>query len=260
MTEDTEKFDSRGNGAMLPAPVEQNTFLATIERLASRPDIDPDKIKQFMDMQEHILDRNAKQAFNAAMGRAQGKIELVAAKTKNEQTKSMYAKLKSILIHAKPIYTGEGFSLMFYEGDTPKENHKRICVDIMHEEGHTEKRWGDFAVQTTGIAGKAMMTQIHGEGSAFSYGRRYLTCAVFNIPTGDDDDGNASGSQEEFITKDQAKKLLGLIEKCGDKAGWVAEKIMALNKVETLDALPSDQYTKAVEWLKKYEAKKQVDK
>lgn len=199
MTENQEKYetgvvaiDRRGQGE----PEPRTDFLTVIERLASRPDIDPDKIKQFMDMQERVLDRNAKQAFNAAMTKAQSRIELVVAKSENTQTKSNYAKLKAVLLSAKPIYTDEGFSLMFYEGDSPKESQKRVCVDIMHDQGHTETRHGDFTIQTTGIAGKSMMTQIHGEGSAFSYGRRYLTCMIFNIPTGDDDDGNAAGSGE----------------------------------------------------------------
>jgi len=145
---------------------------------------------------------------NAAMTRTQNKIELVVAKSYNKQTKSNYANLKEILLRTKPIYTAEGFSLMFYEGETTKENHKRVCVDIMHEQGHTEQRYGDFAVQTTGIAGSAMMTQIHGEGSAFAYGRRYLTSMVFNIPTGDDDDGNAAGVKTQEMINDKQKKRI----------------------------------------------------
>lgn len=207
---DVEKFEERGEdelGPNLPAVDHQTAFFATIERMATNPNVDVSKIKQIMDMQEHILDRNAEQAFNAAMTKAQNKIELVVAKSKNVQTGSNYADLKTVLLSAKPIYTAEGFSLMFYEGETTKEGHKRVCVDIMHKLGHTKQRYGDFAIQTTGIAGKAMMTQIHGEGSAFSYGRRYLTCLIFNIPTGDetDDDGNAAGGKINLLEQWEAK-------------------------------------------------------
>jgi len=243
MTEDIEKYEAR-NQTRRDVIVPENSFLTTIKELASRPDIDPEKIKQFMDMQERILDRNAKQAFNAAMTRVQNKIELVVAAVENEQTHSRYANLKAILLKAKPVYTGEGFSLMFYEGDTTKEAHKRICVDIMHEEGHTEKRWGDFAVQTTGIAGKAMMTQIHGEGSAFSYGRRYLTCAIFNIPTGDDDDGNAAGS--EFITPEQAKEVNRLLKESGANVGNFFKRAGA----ETVDTIAVTMHDRCVAYLK----------
>lgn len=223
-----EEFESRGEIVPSKAP-ESDSFLATIERLAARPDIDPDKIKQFMDMNELILDRNAKQAFNSAMVQAQSKIKLVVAKIDNTQTGSKYADLTAVLLEAKPIYTREGFALMFYEGETGKENHKRVGVDIMHEQGHTEKRYGEFAIQTTGIAGKPMMTQIHGEGSAFKYGRRYLTCMIFNIPTGDDDNGNAVGGIE-YITEEQVKIIELLAEETNsDVLKW--QKINSLSEI-----------------------------
>jgi len=43
-----------------------------------------------------------------------------------------------------------------------------------------------------GIKGNANMTAIHGKASSAMYGRRYLLCLIFNIPTGDDVDGNAN--------------------------------------------------------------------
>lgn len=193
---DMELFEGRKDISPVVPVVATNDFISTIERLSAMPDIPVEKIQQLFEMKQAEDNRLAQREFNAAMMRTQGRIELVVAGQENKQTGSNYANLKAILIKTKPIYTAEGFSLMFYEGESPKETQKRVCVDIMHSGGHTEKRYGDFTIQTTGIAGKAMMTQIHGEGSAFSYGRRYLTCMIFNIPTGDDDDGNAAGGKQ----------------------------------------------------------------
>lgn len=223
----------------------QDAFLDLIERLATNPDADVEKIQRIMDMQEQVLNRSARQEFNSAMTKVQNKIELVISKEKNLQTHSTYADLKAVLISAKPIYTAEGFSLMFYEGETAKENHKRVCVDIMHEAGHTEQRYGDFAIQTTGIAGKAMMTQIHGEGSAYSYGRRYLTCMIFNIPTGDDDDGNSAGSVEHIDEK-QIAEIQKLIK---DKKVDLV-KFLKYMEVESLDKVSLKDFNKATTALK----------
>ena len=239
----------------------QPSFITSIERLAANPDVDPEKLQKFMEMQEHILDRNAKQAFNAAMTKTQNKIELVVAKSDNAQTGSKYANLKEVLIKAKPIYTTEGFSLMFYEGESKKEGHKRVCVDIMHEQGHTEQRYGEFAIQTTGIAGKAMMTQIHGEGSAFSYGRRYLTCMIFNIPTGEDDDGNAAGKEDpKFTTKAQKKEIEGLFKtlKLSEKE---IEKKMAnrFQGITNLDEVYTDAADTLIRSLEKMVKLKKVE-
>lgn len=243
---DVEKFEERHPESMpIPVDNQQASFFASIERLAANPAVDVSKIKEIMDMQEHILDRNAEQAFNAAMTRAQNKIELVVAKSDNTQTGSKYANLKAVLLSAKPIYTAEGFSLMFYEGDSKKEGHTRVCVDIMHEQGHTKQRYGEFAVQTTGPAGKVMMTLIHGEGSAIAYGRRYLTCMIFNIPTGDDDDGNlASGIQ--YINDKQLSSIVDMINsKEADEA-----KFLKYMKIESLDKMPVKDFNKAMSALK----------
>jgi hypothetical protein len=246
---DVVKFEERQ--PIEPKP-EQQTFLSMVERLSMRPDIDVEKIKQIMDMQEHILDKNAEQAFNAAMTRAQSKIRLVVAKSKNTQTGSIYADLKTVLLSVSPIYTAEGFSLMFYEGETTKENHKRICVDIMHEKGHTKTRYIDLAIQTAGIAGKTMMTQIHGEGSAFSYGRRYLTCLIFNIPTGDDDDGNAAGTVN-YINEKQLSSIIDMI----NSVDADQDKFCKYMQIGVLEEMQAKDIGKAMAALKAKKAKKE---
>ena len=243
MTKETvemELTNRKETQVAVPTPNKQDAFLDLLERLVTNPDADVEKMQRIIDMQEQVITRNAKQAFNAAMTQAQNKIELVIAKEKNEQTHSTYADLKAVLMSAKPIYTSEGFSLMVYEGETEKPAHKRVCVDIMHKGGHTEKRYGDFAIQTTGIAGKAMMTQIHGEGSAFTYGRRHLTCMIFNIPTGDDDDGNLAGGIV-YISEAQVKELKTELEA---RAG--VKKFLEHIKIESLDKIQADKFDKAM--------------
>ena len=117
---------------------ESQGFLSTIERLATNPEVDVDKIQRIMDMQEHILDRNAKQAFNAAMVQAQAEMPVVPLDLKNTQTNSRYSSYKIILKYTKPVYTKAGFSVSMYEGDTKKESNIRVCADVMHAEGHTK--------------------------------------------------------------------------------------------------------------------------
>jgi hypothetical protein len=227
--------------AQVPAiPDQQIAFLELIERLATNPDADVEKIQRIMDMQNQVYERDAEQAFNSAMGRVQNQIDLVVGKKYNDQTKSHYADLKSILLKTKEVYTTEGFSLMFYEGATDKPGHTRVCVDIMHGQGHTKQRYADIAVQTTGIAGKSMMTLVHGEGSAFSYGRRYLTCMIFNIPTGDDDDGNAAGV--EYISEEQKKALVKEMSKRKIDVKKFTEHL----KIKSVDELPVKRFNEAM--------------
>ncbi len=251
---DLKKFNGRAEPAEVPALVQPNEFVTVIERLSRMDNIPVDKIEQLFKMKQAEDDRNAKREFNAAFTRAQGGIELVVAEQENTQTGSKYADLKAVLLKAKPVYTAEGFSLMYYPLKSSRETHQGVGVDIIHSGGHTEKRDGEFAIQTTGIKGSAMMTQIHGEGSAFSYARRYLTCMIWNSPTGDDDDGNAAGGKvAEFITKEQAKELNKELAKFPDEGKAFLEWL----EVETVDTISAgEQYKKALLALKKEKAKK----
>ena len=196
---DVAKFEERNKPESMPVPVtEQQSFFASIERLAMRPDVDVEKIKQFMEMQEHILDRNSKQAFNAAMVRAQSRMEVVLKTTEGEHNK--FANLESVLEMARPIYTNEGFAVTFYEGfsttEKPlKDGHIRMVADIMHAEGYTKTVTADVPFDDKGPQGKVIKTGPHATGSSFSYGRRYLNCMIWNIATGDDDDGKAAGGE-----------------------------------------------------------------
>ncbi len=155
------------------------------------------QLEKMMELQERWEANQAKKAFHESMTKAQNEMPVVPRDKKNSQTNSMYSKHETIVTLAKPIYTGAGFSLMFYEGETKKENHIRIMCDVRHEQGHMETRFIDLQLDMTGIQGKVNKTGIHGAGSTFSYGRRYLTCMIFNIPTGDDNDGNQPKPEEE---------------------------------------------------------------
>ncbi len=200
MTEDIAKWEERGETRDV-ARQTQDPFFSMIERLASRPDIDVTKIEKLIDMNERIIDKQAEQAFNASMVIAQKNMKAIPKDKFNTQTNSPYSSHETILKYGAPIYTAEGFSLTFYEGDSPKENKIRTMCDVLHEQGHTKTRHIDLSLDKAGIKGSVNKTPIHAEGSTFSYGRRYLTCMIFNIPTGDDNDGNQTAPDTTVFDK-----------------------------------------------------------
>ena len=219
-----------------------NSFLSMVAALAANPEVDVAKIQQIVDIQEHILDRNAEQSFNAAMVKAQHAMPVVMKDKLNTQTQSKYSSYEAILKAAKPAYTAHGLSVMFYEGDTTKEGEIRIMADIMHEDGCVKTRFIDVPLDATGIAGKVNKTGTHAKGSSVSYGRSYLIRMIFNISTGEDDDGNGAGSQ--YITEEQAMDLAALIdENIKDKK--YKGQLLAYMKVESFDLIPIKQFKKA---------------
>lgn len=89
------------------------------------------------------------------------------------------------------------------------------------------------------------MTKIHGKASSVSYGRRYLMCMMFNIPTGDDNDGNNS-QVVEYIDDSE----LGVIEKQIKDLNVNRSEFLKYMKVESLLDITKSNYKKAITALK----------
>lgn len=176
----------------LSAQTEQATSLIQmIERAASDPNVDIDKMERLMQMHERIIAKQAETAFNDALTACQAELRPIATDAENSQTHSRYAtyaKLDGVL---RPIYTKHGFAISYDTADSPKAEHVRV-VAYVSRAGHTRRYQADMPADGKGAKGGDVMTKTHASGSAMSYGMRYLLKMIFNVAIGEDDtDGNA---------------------------------------------------------------------
>ncbi len=214
--------------------------------LAINQNLDIDKLDRLMQMKTDHEDREAKKAYNIAMVKAQSNMPIVEKDKDNKQTNSKYSSYEAILKATQPIYTKQGFSLSFYEGETPNEDEIRVCVDIMHNAGHTETKWTDIPLDKIGIKGSRNKTNTHAKGSSISYGRSYLIKMVFNIPTGEDD-GNAAG--KKCITDEQATTIIAIMEEIGNSMD--TKRFLRLFETDDVYGIPANRYKEAVGLLNK---------
>lgn len=231
-----------------PAVSEGTALINLIERVAMMPNLDVDKLKQLLDMQERISARNAEIAFNTAMKDAQAEMRPISADATNPQTKSKYAtyaKLDSVL---RPIYTGHGFSLSFDEADSPKPEHIRVVCYVAHDAGHTRTYRKDMPADGKGAKGGDVMTKTHATGAAASYGARYLLKGIFNIAVGDDDKDGNDPSGVPGLNEDQVGELIELL----DSVGASRADFCAWAKVEKLSQIPARDFQKAVAAIESY--------
>jgi hypothetical protein len=157
---------------------------------------DPVQLGQLLDLKERYDREEARKAYAEAMMAVQAEAPVIAKDALNKQTASQYAKLEAINAGLVPVYTRHGLSLSFSQGEAAKPEHIRIECQVSHRLGHVENKHVDLPLDMTGIAGTVNKTAIHATGSTYSYGRRYLTCMIFNVSTGDDDDGQSAGTGE----------------------------------------------------------------
>lgn len=161
---------------------ETSAVLNMIERVCMSPDADMDKLEKMLDMQERILNRNAKQSFSADLAAMQAELPMVA-KHGEGHNKAKYAKLEDINEAIRPTLQKHGFAVTFRIKQS--DNRLLVVAILSHKAGHSEETELVLPLDTSGSK-----NAVQAVGSTVSYGKRYAVCALLNISTGDDTDGN----------------------------------------------------------------------
>jgi len=201
---------------------QESAMLQVIERASTNPEVDIDKMERLLQMQITMCDRQAVQAWSTAMVATQSQIPPIKATKKNPQTNSMFADLKHILAVITPIYTANGFSMSFGEGEANENGMIPIQCDVSHIGGYSKQYKYDSPIDDEGIKGNKNKTATHGKASAVSYGRRYLTLMIFNLTIiGEDDDGNLGDTRS-------AKDI---------DEGWIAHNIAVRDLFPSIEAM-----------------------
>jgi hypothetical protein len=191
-----------------------------IERVARDPSVDVDRLERLLAMRERMEERQASQAFDAAMAACQAEMRPVAADSNNPQTRSKYASYAALDSALRPIYTKHGLVPSFGTAEAKKPEDVRVTCRLSHSSGFSREYWIDMPADGKGAKGGDVMTRTHATGSAVSYGQRYLLKLIFNVAVGEvpDDDGNAAAGGQK-ISKAQLDELIKLADETGaDKA------------------------------------------
>jgi hypothetical protein len=167
-----------------------------------------DVIERLAKLQREQIEYHAMVEFNRGMHRCQQQMKRIATDMENPQTRSRYASYAQIDRTIRPIYTEEGFSLSFGDGEPIAPDFIRIICYVSHVDGHTRMYHKDMPIITTGPKGNDVMTKVHAHGSADQYAKRYLVKDIFNLAIGeDDDDGNGGLLVSEAIAKTVSELL-----------------------------------------------------
>lgn len=230
------------------------SFDQQLLRIAGDPKIPVARLREIAELRQQIRMQDAEEAFNQSMVECQHDMRPVEADANNPQTHSNYATLYALDKKMRPVYSRHGFALSFDTTDCPVEGHMRVLCYVSR--GLFTRRYQyDVAVDTKGPKGNDVMTKTHAGGSAFSYGKRYLELAIFNVTIGKDDDGNRAGGHdaEPYISQVQVDELIELADDGGaDKVAFCR-----LMKVDGIAHIPVSRFEEAkAQLMRKIRAKK----
>ncbi len=176
---------------------EMQAVMSMIERVVLNKDADMEKLEKMLDLQERILNRNASQAFTADLAAMQSELPLVG-KAGEGHNKAKYAKLEDINEAIRPTLQKYGFAVTFRTKQTDKT--LTVVAILSHKQGHREDTDLVLPLDTSGNK-----NAVQAIGSTISYGKRYALCALLNISTGDDTDGNIPPQNQQNLQSHQER-------------------------------------------------------
>jgi hypothetical protein len=240
------------------APAAKPSMIQAVMAAAMNPDLDPDRIKAFLDMAREMDQDEKKQQFNAAFAAAHAQISSIhIAKNgeiiypgKNNGPASVikFIKHDDISRVIKPILAEHGLTAT-YSSEILVTPPKAVTVmTIIHSNGHS-REWRSIPMPLVDSGGGK--NDVQGSGSISTYGRRYVTIAAFDIVAEDADDDGNKGRLSQAITQEQAdgiRDILNALEQHQKGSAtafnrWINQQF----KVESVDQLlQGDQYEEVI--------------
>ena len=222
-----------------------SAVLAIIERAATNPDVDIDKMERLLAMQERIWERQAQQAFTEAKLKMRPELPeismlgMITIKEKNAPhniiQETPFARFEDIHRAVMPILTQHGFDLSFKNGMAP-DGKVRITTILSHVSGHSEETYFDLPHDSSGSK-----NAVQAVGSSTSYGKRYGVLNILNIRVCGEDDDGVKGGAPDTITQEQNLELGTL----ADEVGADMPKFLKFLKIEKLSDLPAARFDEA---------------
>lgn len=220
---------------------ETQAVMAMIERVALNPDADINKLEKMLDMQERILNRNARELFSAAMAEMQADMPEVVERGQikvNDVVRSRYSTFEDINAAVRPVLQKHGFAITFRVKQS--DGQIKVTAVLSHKSGHSEDTDIILPSDTSGSK-----NAVQAVGSAVSYGKRYTMSALLNIATRGEDDDAEGAVKIKKVTAFQASTIRQMAGKAPEKTkAWLTENY---GKAEDV---PADDYNWIIETLR----------
>ena len=131
-----------------------------------------------------------------ALNKAQAEMSGAKKSAANPFFKSKYANLEEVIACVKEPFADNGLSFMQFP--ITEDDRAGVETIVMHESGE----WisGSFMLKPTKL-------DPQGQGSSFSYAKRYALQSILGIPSEDDDGNAASAKKPTMTTKEASNKI-----------------------------------------------------
>ena len=215
-----------------------------IERVALDPNVPFEKLEKMLDMQERILDRNARAAFDNAIADAKAEIgpilktgEVDYTNDRGKRTHFKHETLDGIAATVDPILSKHGLSYRFRSQQEGGQLYV-TCV-VAHRDGYSEETTLQGAPDTSGSKNNYQAV-----GSAATYLQRYTLKLALGLSAAKDDDATGV-TRSDTLTVDQFQELKAEME----NAGADETKFLRYFQIDRLEVMPQAKFSDAMQLL-----------
>lgn len=190
---------------------EQTSLIQVIERAATNPDVNIEKMERLLDMYERIQKRDAEAAFNADFSNLQAELPSISKEgeilvfnkdARKNEVRGNYMKFEDINEVCKPIMQRHGFGVTFQTATVGGK--VAVTATLRHRLGHKETNGPlELPADTTGSK-----NSVQAIGSSVSYGKRYTLCGILNISASGEDDNAQTAVAEADPRRSRSEAVL----------------------------------------------------
>lgn len=241
----------RQEQAQAEQPSELIAFVSMIERAARDPNVDVDKMERLLAMQERIIARNAKAAYNAALVAVKPLLPVITEHGKiivGGEVRSTYAKWEDIDEAITPILAAQNMALTFRCG-VANDGKITVTAVLSHGDGHSEETTcPPLAHDSSGSKNAVQAVK-----SSTSYGKRIAAALLLGLRTRGEDDDGVRGGAPTTLTDEQATRVQQLVLESGANVA----AFLNYMKAESISDIPASKYKEAVSMLEQKKRAKQ---
>jgi len=231
-----------------PPASESAAILSVIERMATNPDIDPERVERFINLKRQMDADAARKAFYNALSDAKAAIPVIAKnrtvayehKGGEASTSYRHEDLGEIARTVDPILAQHGLSYRFRTTSLANEPVSVTCI-IAHRDGHSEEN-----TLSAGRDDSGKKNGIQSIGSTITYLQRYTLKAALGLAAAADDDG-AGSECDDVITEKQVMDLNDLLDETANGRPSHRKAFLSFMKVESLTDIPAKDFKRAVD-------------
>lgn len=235
-----------------PAPVAADPMVAMIERMASDPSIDLERVRTVLELRQSMKEEAAREAFSRSMSACKAEMPQVTKNAENTDNHAKYATLDRMGEAADTVIAKHGLWTSFHPAPCSRDGFLKVVCVVGHTGGFERTFDAEIPIDATGLKGGLNKTATHAWKSTMTYGRRVLTEMIFDIKSRDDDDGNAAGGKvPSFITDPQVEEIEALIIETDSETTGMLTYVGA----KAIETMTPAQYAKAKAALLKKKAK-----